>query len=96
MATVAAAEARATLPDLLTRVEHGEEVTITRHGRPVAVIVRPDRLNRRRAEATLDDASRLARLLQDAASEPLASGPGISKERAEELVASVRAGRSGR
>ncbi len=44
-------EARAVLPDLLSRVESGEEVTITRHGRPVAVLVRPDALRSRRARA---------------------------------------------
>ena len=36
MATVALAEAKATLSALLDRVERGETVTITRHGIPVA------------------------------------------------------------
>jgi antitoxin (DNA-binding transcriptional repressor) of toxin-antitoxin stability system len=35
-------EARAALPEVLNRVAEGEEITITRHGRPVAVVVRPD------------------------------------------------------
>jgi len=35
-------EARAALPEVLTRVAQGEEVTITRYGRPIAVVVRPD------------------------------------------------------
>jgi antitoxin (DNA-binding transcriptional repressor) of toxin-antitoxin stability system len=35
-------EARAELPDLVSRVAEGEEVTITRYGRPAAVLVRPD------------------------------------------------------
>ena len=35
-------EARAALPEVLNRVTAGEEITITRHGRPVAVVVRPD------------------------------------------------------
>jgi antitoxin (DNA-binding transcriptional repressor) of toxin-antitoxin stability system len=43
-------EARAALPELLDRVLAGEEVTITRHGRPVAVVVRPDSLRVRRAD----------------------------------------------
>lgn len=34
-------EARAALHALLARVARGDEVTITRHGRPVAVVVRP-------------------------------------------------------
>jgi antitoxin (DNA-binding transcriptional repressor) of toxin-antitoxin stability system len=35
-------EARAVLPEVLTRVARGEEITITRYGSPVAVVVRPD------------------------------------------------------
>lgn len=35
-------EARAALPEVLTRVAQGEEITITRHGSAVAVVVRPD------------------------------------------------------
>src|ERR1700744_3692540 len=42
MAVMTVSEARAALPEVLNRVEAGEEVTITRHGRAVAVIVRPD------------------------------------------------------
>jgi len=36
MATVTLVEAKAHLSKLLDKVEAGEEVTITRHGRPVA------------------------------------------------------------
>ena len=43
MATYPLSEARAHLAELVTRVENGEEVTITRHGRPVASIVPHDR-----------------------------------------------------
>jgi len=35
-------EARAALPDVVNRVAQGEEITITRYGRPMAVVVRPD------------------------------------------------------
>jgi hypothetical protein len=41
MAVMTISEARAALPQVLNRVAEGEEVTITRHGRPVAVVVRP-------------------------------------------------------
>ena len=41
MASMTVSEARAALPELLSRVEGGEEITITRHGRTVAVLVRP-------------------------------------------------------
>jgi len=51
MNTISASEARAALPEILDRVLAGEEVTITRHGQAVAVVVRPDALSARRADA---------------------------------------------
>ena len=36
MATVSVAEAKAKLSELLDKVEAGEEIVITRHGKPVA------------------------------------------------------------
>jgi prevent-host-death family protein len=39
MATVGAFEAKTKLSELLDMVERGEEVTITRHGQPVAKLV---------------------------------------------------------
>lgn len=41
MKEVGAFEAKNTLSALLDLVEHGEEVTITRHGKPVARLVPP-------------------------------------------------------
>lgn len=41
MRTVGAFEAKNTLGSLLDLVEKGEEVTITRHGKPVARLVAP-------------------------------------------------------
>jgi antitoxin (DNA-binding transcriptional repressor) of toxin-antitoxin stability system len=112
-------EARAALPEVLDRVAGGEEVTITRHGRPVAVVIRPDILRARRAGGALDDADRIHELLTGAAAAPLlaeaaeteaaeteaaetgpaAAGPGgtgLTTERAEELIAAIRAGRDAR
>lgn len=43
MTTFTLTEARANLPLLLNRVADGEEITITRHGRPVAILVGHDR-----------------------------------------------------
>jgi prevent-host-death family protein len=40
MVTVSLAQAKAHLSELLTKVEAGEDVMITRHGRPVARILR--------------------------------------------------------
>jgi prevent-host-death family protein len=96
MTSMTASEARAALPDLLTRVEGGEEVTITRHGRPVAVLVRPDALRSRRAQAALDDAARIHELLADAATTAMPAGSGMTTQRAEELIAQLRADRDTR
>jgi prevent-host-death family protein len=41
MATVGAYEAKTHLPRLLERVARGEQITITRHGVPVAVLQPP-------------------------------------------------------
>ena len=42
MSTVGAYEAKTHLPALLAKVERGETVTITRHGRPIARLVPVD------------------------------------------------------
>jgi antitoxin (DNA-binding transcriptional repressor) of toxin-antitoxin stability system len=42
MAIMTMTEARAVLPEVLDRVAAGEEITITRYGKPAAVILRPD------------------------------------------------------
>lgn len=48
-------EARAALPEVLTRVAAGEEITITRHGSPIAVVVRPDVVWSQPAAAAMPD-----------------------------------------
>jgi len=89
-------EARAGLPQILERVTEGEEVTITRHGKAVAVVVRPDVLRVRRGEAAWDTAVAVRDLLDDAGARALGSGPILTKARADELVADVRVGRADR
>ena len=42
MVVMTMTEARAKLPQVLDRVAAGEEITITRRGKPVAVVMRPD------------------------------------------------------
>jgi len=96
MVSMTVSEARAALPELLSRVEGGEEITITRHGRAVAVLVGLDVLRRRRADAAFEDAGRIHELLTQAAAEPLPEGPGLTAERAEELIAAIRTGRDAR
>jgi antitoxin (DNA-binding transcriptional repressor) of toxin-antitoxin stability system len=96
MAVMTVSEARAALPEVLNRVEEGEEVTITRHGRAVAVIVRPDVIwSRSRAGDVLAEAERLERMLHAAGERELPVG-GLTEEYAEELIAAVRAGRDAR
>lgn len=95
MPTISASTARETLPAQLDRVERGEEVAITRHGRVVAVLVSPDALKSRRASRVWDEADRIDELLQKARSEP-PRAPALEPERADELVKAVRRGRSGR
>lgn len=70
-------------------VTDGAEVTITRHGQPVAVLVRPDALRTRRAEVTIRQARQVADLMAAAGQQPLAPA-GLSAERADELVHAVR------
>lgn len=93
MSTISASLARQTLPSQLDLVEAGEEVSITRHGRVVAVLVRPDVLKARRAPEAWRQADRIAELLENAREQPLI-GPALTRERADELVASVQASRS--
>lgn len=96
MSTMSVSEARAALPELLDRVLAGEEVTITRHGRPVAVVVRPDTLRARRADRAMADVERLRHVLDRARATPLADAPPVSVDRANELAAHVAADRAAR
>lgn len=89
-------EARAALPEILDRVLAGEEVTLTRHGKAVAVVVRPDALRARRADEALAAADRLRDLLAQGRASRLRPRPTVSEERAEALAVDVRAARSGR
>jgi prevent-host-death family protein len=43
MASFGIYEAKTHLPQLVERVAHGEEILITRHGRPVALLTAPPR-----------------------------------------------------
>ena len=55
MNEIGAFEAKNTLGTLLDRVERGEEIVITRHGKPVARLVPNDvRIDRAQAQAAID------------------------------------------
>jgi prevent-host-death family protein len=53
--SVGAYEAKTHLPRLLDEVEKGERITITKHGRPVAVLVPPDAVQRTDREALIEE-----------------------------------------
>lgn len=91
---VTASEARAALPRLLDRVEAGEEIELTRHGKVVAVLVRPDVLHTRRARLVLARAAALEERLQRARERAWSDGNTITVDRALELVAEIDADRS--
>jgi len=92
MTQLSVSEARANLPELLDRVERGEEVTITRHGRPAAGLLRPDAVRMRRAEQTIQRAREVAELGAAARKRPLPAAA-VSGEHAEEWVEAVHADR---
>jgi prevent-host-death family protein len=52
--TVGAFEAKTHLSTLLDRVAGGEEVVITKHGKPVARLVSAEQIDRRRAGEAVD------------------------------------------
>ena len=93
--TMTASQARAALPELLDRVVAGDEVTITRHGQPVAVVVRPDALRSRRADAALATAAKVRGLLAAGRRMSLTAA-GLTEARAEELIAEISGSRDRR
>jgi prevent-host-death family protein len=91
--TMTVSEARAALPAVLDRVEAGEEITITRHGRPVAIVRSADGRYHGRAAEAFAEAERLRVRLEAARDRPLSTGFVMTEERAEELIAAIRADR---
>jgi prevent-host-death family protein len=93
---VTVSEARGSLAQIVDDVQGGEEVTLTRHGRPVAVVVRPDRLRVRLADAALADAEQVGQLLREARQAKLPVEPRLTLEQGTALLADVRASRQRR
>jgi antitoxin (DNA-binding transcriptional repressor) of toxin-antitoxin stability system len=85
-------DARAALPEIIERVLAGEEVTLTRHGKAVAVVVRPDRLRSRQADAALQSAASVHDLLERGRA-ALAAEPVMSAADAEARACELRAER---
>ena len=95
MVAISVSEARAKLPYILKLVDAGDEVALTRHGKEVAVVVRPDTLRARRASPALELAAEVRNRLQAAREAPLPA-EGLSSSSAEALAADIRAGRDSR
>jgi antitoxin (DNA-binding transcriptional repressor) of toxin-antitoxin stability system len=94
MRMVTVGEALAALPELLDRVSAGEELTISRDGEPVAVVIRPDVLRARRVDEACAAAYQLHSLLADSRAARLSANPAMSEARAESLLAELRGARS--
>lgn len=93
MTRLSVSEARAMLSEVLDRVATGEEITITRQGKPAAVLLRPDRVRTRRAEETIERAREISELIAAARDQPLPAAA-LSPERAQALADAVHAGRN--
>jgi prevent-host-death family protein len=70
LSSVGAYQAKTHLAELLDRVERGERITITRHGRPVAVLVPPAGI----PDVTVDEAIDALRSFRSTHS----LGPGVT------------------
>jgi len=80
MTTVGSFEAKTKLSELLDKVEAGETVTITRHGKPVAKLVPAaiDEAERARRRALIDEIKR-KRVRWDRGAKPGATIPELIK-----------------
>jgi prevent-host-death family protein len=61
METIGAFEAKTHLSALLDRVEKGEEITITRHGKPVAKLVKVKEFDREKARQAFERLKELSK-----------------------------------
>jgi prevent-host-death family protein len=95
MLTYTASEARAKLPEIIDFVVGGQEISITRHGKPVVVVVSPEKLRIRRPAAleAIRRGEEIGRRIDEARGKPLLPHGGLPPGRADELVAEIRADR---
>lgn len=94
MATYTVSEVRAQLPALLDRVANGEEITVTRHGRPAVVLFHPDRRYRGRAGDALEAADRLRSDMEQLSGQPMPAP--IEDMDVDARIAQLRADRADR
>lgn len=64
MESIGAYEAKTHLSELIERVAHGERITITRHGVPVAMLVPPDNRPNQSAAEVVDEIRELRKGLK--------------------------------
>ena len=83
MIEVSLTDARARLPELLTRAAEGEEVHILRHGVSVGVLVGHDRWVKTQAHDVLLHARELRRQRESARGKPWPPPEGLSGDPAE-------------
>ncbi|MFT3797381.1 type II toxin-antitoxin system Phd/YefM family antitoxin [Microbacterium sp.] len=93
--SITASMARQTLPAQLDRVEAGQVVEITRHGRVVAVLASPSALRSRHPSPASAAGETAAALLDRLRAKPLAPAA-LSSECADDLVAQLHAERTAR
>ena len=86
---ISVSDARATLPQILDQVERGEEIVISRHGKAVAIVIRPDALRARRAGAAFGVANQIHIALDEARLRPIPP-EGMSVDDAERRVGQLR------
>lgn len=94
MERMTVSQARAQMREAIEKVKAGEEIEITQNGEVVAVWVHPSRRRPMVRTPSTVAAEKLHEALERARRErrPLAT-PGLSAERAEELVRQIRAER---
>lgn len=94
MAEYSLSEARAQLPLLLTKAAAGEPVTITRHGRPEAVIVGHSEWVRSQARSRVMEQARILSEMREEAKKKSWEDIGwLEDYDADAHVAEIRAGR---
>lgn len=94
MSSYTVSEARAHLPELLDRVAEGEEITVTRHGRPAVILIHPERRYSGRAAAILEEADRLGAQRAALAGQPMPAP--IPDMDVDARIAQLRADRDAR
>ena len=92
MTELSLTDARARLPELLDRVEAGETIHVTRHGKRVAVLVGDDVWRKTRRHEVLVQADELRKRFEAAKGQPFEPAPPGHWD-VEAHIAEIRAGR---